>query len=96
MPSERTGLFSATVACPYHYIYSWAKFPGFMTIFYCLSPEPLSLVGQVPIFISSRKRVDQFYAQALGSLFITTYSSQGYSGGIQTHLQMGCLQVLIV
>jgi hypothetical protein len=37
--------------------------------------------GQVPVFISPRNRVARLYPQALGSLFVASYDSQGYSGG---------------
>jgi hypothetical protein len=30
--------------------------------------------------------VNHLYPQAQGSLFVASYDSQGYSGGIQTHL----------
>jgi hypothetical protein len=36
-----------------------------------------NLKGRVPIFISSRNRVAQLYPQALGSLFVASYDSQG-------------------
>jgi hypothetical protein len=42
--------------------------------------------SQVPVFISPRNRVAQLYLQALGSLLIASCDSQGYSGGIRTHL----------
>jgi hypothetical protein len=45
-----------------------------------------NLEGQVPVFISSRNRVAQLYPQTLGSLFVASYDSQGYSGGIRTRL----------
>jgi hypothetical protein len=48
-----------------------------------------NLEGQVPVFISPRNRVAQLYPQALGSLFVTSYDSQGYGGGIRTRLHMG-------
>jgi hypothetical protein len=49
-----------------------------------------SLEGQVTVFISPRNRVAQLYPQALGSLFVTSYDSQGYYGvGIQPHLHTG-------
>jgi hypothetical protein len=48
-----------------------------------------NLEGQVPIFISPRNRVAQLYCQALDSLFVTSYDSRGYSGGIRTRLHMG-------
>jgi hypothetical protein len=45
--------------------------------------------GQVPIFMSSRNKVVQLYPGALGSLFVTSYNSQGYSGGILTRHHTG-------
>jgi hypothetical protein len=44
------------------------------------------LEGQSPVFISPRNRVVRLYPQALGSLFIASYDSQGYGGGIWTRL----------
>jgi hypothetical protein len=41
-----------------------------------------NLVGQVPVFIFSRNRMARFYPQALGSLFVASYDSHGYGGGI--------------
>jgi hypothetical protein len=48
-----------------------------------------NLEGQVPVFISPRNRVAQLYPQALGSLLVTSYDSQGYGGGIRTRLHAG-------
>jgi hypothetical protein len=48
--------------------------------------DAFSLEGKVPVFISSRSRVTQLYLRALGSLFVASYDSQGYSGGILTLL----------
>jgi hypothetical protein len=45
-----------------------------------------NLEDWVPMFISPRNRVTQLYRQALGSLFVTSYDSQGYGGGIRTRL----------
>jgi hypothetical protein len=39
-----------------------------------------NLEGQVPVFISPRNRVARLYTQALGSLFVASYVSQGYGG----------------
>jgi hypothetical protein len=58
-------------------------------IFYCLIWDSSNLEGQVPIFISPRKRVAQLYPRALGSLSVTSYESQGYGGGILTRLHTG-------
>jgi hypothetical protein len=41
------------------------------------------------MFISPRNRVAQLYPQALGSLFVASYDSQSYGGGIQTRLHAG-------
>jgi hypothetical protein len=48
-----------------------------------------NLECQVPTFISRRNRVAQLYPQALGSLSISFYDSQGYGGGIRTILHVG-------
>jgi hypothetical protein len=57
-----------------------------MAIFYCLIWDSLNLEDQAPIFISPRNRVAQLYPWALGSLFVASYDSQGYGGGILTRL----------
>jgi hypothetical protein len=43
--------------------------------------------GQVPVIIYPRNRVAQLYSQALDSLFVASYDTQGYGGGIQLRLQ---------
>jgi hypothetical protein len=50
-----------------------------------------NLEGQVPVFISPRNMVSQLYPQALGSLFLPSYDSQGYGGGIWTRLHSSYL-----
>jgi hypothetical protein len=45
--------------------------------------------GQVPVFISHKKRVAQIYPQALGSLFVAFYDAQGYGGDMRTRLHAG-------
>jgi hypothetical protein len=47
-----------------------------------------NLEGQDPVFISPGKSVAQLYPQALGSLFVASYDSQGYGGGIRLHLHL--------
>jgi hypothetical protein len=39
--------------------------------------------------MSPRNRLAQLYPQALGSLFVSSYDSQGCGGGILTHLHTG-------
>jgi hypothetical protein len=60
-----------------------------VTIFYCLISESSNLEGQVLVFITLRNRVVQFYFRALGSLYVASYDSQGYGGGILTPLRTG-------
>jgi hypothetical protein len=48
-----------------------------------------NLEGQVPVFVSPRNRMARLYPQALGSLFIASYDSQGYGGGIRPRLHTG-------
>jgi hypothetical protein len=43
--------------------------------------DSFNMEDQVPIFISARNRVAQLYPQALGSLVVASYDSQGYDGG---------------
>jgi hypothetical protein len=45
--------------------------------------------GQIPVFIFPRNRVAQLHPQALGSLFVAFYDSQGYCGGIRIRLHAG-------
>jgi hypothetical protein len=46
--------------------------------------------------MSPSDRVAQLYPQARGSLFVAFYDSQGYGGGILTHLHKGiCLNQMI-
>jgi hypothetical protein len=48
-----------------------------------------NLEGEVPVFIFPRNRVAHLYSQALGSLFVVSYDSQGYGGGILTRPKTG-------
>jgi hypothetical protein len=58
--------------------------------------DSLSMEGQVPVFISPRNRVAQLYSEALGSLFVTSYDSLGYGGGIRSRLHTGQLTAIHV
>jgi hypothetical protein len=48
-----------------------------------------NLKGQVPVFIFLRNRVARLYPQAKASLFVVSYDSQDYGGGIRTSLHTG-------
>jgi hypothetical protein len=50
-----------------------------------------NLEGQVPVFISPRNRVAQLYTHVLDSLFVASYDSQSYGGGIRTRLHAGLI-----
>jgi hypothetical protein len=58
-------------------------------IFQSQIKDSTNLEGQVPVFISRRNRVARLYPQALGFLFVDSYDSQGYGGGIRSHLHKG-------
>jgi hypothetical protein len=45
-----------------------------------------NLEGQVPVFISPRKRLARLYPWALDSIFVFSYDSQGYGRGIRNPL----------
>jgi hypothetical protein len=53
--------------------------------------DSANLEGQVSIFIPPRNRVAQIYPDAPGFLFVTSYDSQGYGGGIRPFLHTGFL-----
>jgi hypothetical protein len=48
-----------------------------------------TLEDQVPVLMSPSDRVTHLYLQALGSLFVTFYDSEGCTGGILTRLHTG-------
>jgi hypothetical protein len=58
-------------------------------ILLCQIRDSSNLEGQVPVFISPRNRVAQLYPEALAALFIATYDSHGYGGGIRPRLHAG-------
>jgi hypothetical protein len=66
-----------------------------ITLLYCLIRDSPNLQGQVPVFISLRKRVNQLYARALGSLYVVFYYSQGFDGGILSGLHTGWTYLLL-
>jgi hypothetical protein len=63
---------------------------GLKIIFYCPNFWDFpTLEGQVPVFLSPRDRLAQLYPQALDSLSVISYDSQGYGGVILTCLHTG-------
>jgi hypothetical protein len=67
---------------------------GLMTILLSQIRDSTNLEGQVPVFMSPRNRVAQLYSQALGSIFVASYDSQGYGGIIRTRLHAGILKLM--
>jgi hypothetical protein len=51
---------------------------------------------QVCVFMSPTDRVAQLYSQALRSLIVAFYDSQGYGGGILTRLHTESISVYII
>jgi hypothetical protein len=54
-------------------------------MFSSFSDSP-NLENQVAVFISPKNRVTQLYPQVTGSLFVASYDSQCYGGGIRNRL----------
>jgi hypothetical protein len=59
-----------------------------MTTFYVSDSRLPHPQGPGPVFISQTNRVARLYPQALGSLVVASYNSQGYGGGIRPRLHM--------
>jgi hypothetical protein len=60
--------------------HSWIEVPQNSRPYFTVSSEiPPNLERQVPVFISPGNRVAQLYPRALGSIFVASYHSQGYS-----------------
>jgi hypothetical protein len=84
LSDERTGLPFTIVDGPRQRSHSWIR-----VILVPQIRDSPNLEGQVPVFISTRKRVAQLYPQALASLFVASCDSQGYGRGIRTRLHVG-------
>jgi hypothetical protein len=59
---------------------------GLVTIFYCLKFDTHPTGGPGSRIYISQEPVAQLYPQALGSLFVASYDSQGLGGRIRTRL----------
>jgi hypothetical protein len=70
----------ATEPCQCNHLRSESR--GTHDVFMSQIRNSSNLDGQVPVFTSRRNRV----AQALGSIFVASYDSQGYGGGIRPRL----------
>jgi hypothetical protein len=88
---ERTGL-SFTVAAGFASVdIPWSESRGTLgQILLSQVRHCLNLEIQVHVFISPGTKVTRLYPQALGSLFVASYDSQRYDGGILTRFSGGC------
>jgi hypothetical protein len=55
-----------------------------------------NMEGQIPVFVYPRDTMAQLYPQALCSLFVASYDSQGYGGGIRSLLHTALIQMIFV
>jgi hypothetical protein len=94
LSDKRTGLSFAVAAGPRQHSHSRVRVPRDLLLTQ-IQDSP-NLKGQVPVFIFPRNRVVQLYPQALGSLSVASYDSQGYGGGIRTRLHAGELPVHVI
>jgi hypothetical protein len=85
LSDERTGLPFTITAASRQRSHSWVRVPILLSQ---IRDSP-NMEGQVPIFISPRKRMAQLYPQALGSFLVASYYSHGYGGGFRTSLHSG-------
>jgi hypothetical protein len=89
LSNKRMGLSFTIAAGPCQRSRAQVRVPRDSWPYFTISDSRLpKLEGQIPIFISPRNRVAHLYPRALGSLFIASYDSQGYGGGIRTRLHM--------
>jgi hypothetical protein len=87
LSDERMGLSCTIAAGPRQRSHSRVRVPRDSWPYFTVSDSRLpNLEGQVPVFMSPRNRMAQLYSQALGSLFVASYDSQGYGGGIRPRL----------
>jgi hypothetical protein len=89
LSDERTDLpFTSTIAAgPRQRSHSYVRVPRDSWQYFTLSDSRLG--GPGPRSYIPQEQGGRLYPQALGSLFIASYDSQGYDGGIRTRLHAG-------
>jgi hypothetical protein len=88
LSEERMGLSFTIAAGPRHRSQVRVQRDSSLILLSQIRDSP-NLESQVPVFIFPRNMVAQLYTQALGSLFVASYDSHGYGGGIRTRLHAG-------
>jgi hypothetical protein len=87
LSDERTGLSYTIAAGPHQRSHSESESCRTHDhILLSQIPDCPNLGRQVPVFTFPRNTMAQLHSQALGSLSVASYDSQGYGGGIRTHL----------
>jgi hypothetical protein len=87
LSDQRTGLSFTIAAGLRQHNHSQVRVPRGSWPQFTVSDSRLpNLEDQVPVFISHRNRLAQLYPQALGSIFVAIYDSEGYGGGIRHRL----------
>jgi hypothetical protein len=69
---------------------------GLMTTFYCLRFETLPTWRARCPYLYSLGTVSRLHAHALGSLFVASYDTQGYGGGIRPRLHTGPINTSVL
>jgi hypothetical protein len=83
LSDERTGLSFIIAAGPRQASHSRVRVPQDLWPYFIIWDSRLPQ----PVVITRRNRVARLYTQALNYLFVASYDSQGYGGGIRTRLQ---------
>jgi hypothetical protein len=84
LSDEKTSLPLTIAAGPRQRSHSWMRVPRNSSPYFTVSDSRFPKSGGPrPLFKSPRNRVAQLYSQALGSLPVASYDSQGYGGGYQ-------------
>jgi hypothetical protein len=87
---KRTGLSFTTAAGPRQHSHSRVLVPRDSWPYFTVSDSRLHRPGgPCPRIYIPPNRVTRLYPQALGSLFVASYDSQGYGGGIRTCIHAG-------
>jgi hypothetical protein len=77
LSDERMGLWFTIAAGPCQGSHSRVRVPRSSLL--SEVRDSRNLEGQVPVFITHRNRVARLYPEALGSLFVASYDSWGYT-----------------
>jgi hypothetical protein len=86
--NEMVGLLFTTAAGPHQSIHSWVVQDSEFD-----TPPTWRARS---LYLNPKEQGGQFIPQGLGSLFVASYNTKGYSGGSQTCIQEGKLQLEVM